>query len=485
MQKKNKKKKTVLVTGSFNLIHPGHLRLLKFAHDIGGHLIVAVYSDALAADAAYLAENFRLEAIRSIGFIDESFILFEPVDELISKLKPDIVVKGKEHERKFNIELGPLKKYGGDLVFSSGDSTFSSIDLLRNEFREYDANGISIPNEYLQRHDICVSKLIETVKSFSRLKICVVGDLIIDEYITCDALGMSQEDPTVVVTPVDSTSFIGGAGIVAAHAAGLGAEVDFLSVAGGDDVMEFALSELKNARVSAHIFTDISRPTTLKQRFRCNGKSLLRVTKLHQGAISKGLQDKIFIRFSELLDELDLLIFSDFNYGCLPQELVDRLINAAIRKKVILVADSQSSSQIGDIGRFKGMDLITPTEREARISMRNNEDGLVVLAERLREQTLAKNIILKLGGEGLLIYASQQETKHWITDRIKALNSSPKDVAGAGDSLLSISSMALACGCSIVEASILGAIAAAIQVSRVGNNPLQSSEIIQLLEAHN
>ena len=484
MFEKNKKK-TVLVTGSFNLIHPGHLRLLKFAHDIGGHLIVGVYSDRLAADGAYLAENFRLEAIRSIGFIDESFILFEPVDVLISRLKPDIVVKGKEHESKFNIELGSLKKYGGELVFSSGDSTFSSIDLLRKEFSEYDANGILIPSEYLQRHDISVSKLINSVKSFSKLKICVVGDLIIDEYITCDALGMSQEDPTLVVTPVDSISFIGGAGIVAAHAAGLGAKVDFLSVAGDDDQREFALSELQNARVGAHIFTDISRPTTLKQRFRCNGKSLLRVTKLHQGAIAKGLQDKIFKRFSELLDELDLLIFSDFNYGCLPQELVDRLINAAKRKKVTLVADSQSSSQIGDIGRFKGMDLITPTEREARISIRNNEDGLVVLAEKLREHTSAKNIVLKLGGEGLLIYASQQEANHWITDRIKALNGSPKDVSGAGDSLLSISSMALACGCSIVEASILGAIAAAVQVSRVGNTPLQSDEIIQLLGARN
>jgi rfaE bifunctional protein kinase chain/domain len=485
MFEKNKNKKTVLVTGSFNLIHPGHLRLLKFAHDIGGHLIVAVYSDELAADSAYLAENFRLEAIQSIGFIDESFILFEPVDELINKLKPDIVVKGKEHERKFNIELEPLKKYGGDLVFSSGDSTFSSIDLIRNEFRDYDAKGISIPNEYLQRHDICIAKLINAVKSFSRLKICVVGDLIIDEYITCDALGMSQEDPTVVVTPVDSVSFIGGAGIVAAHAAGLGAKVDFLSVAGCDDEMGLALSALQDARVSAHIFSDISRPTTLKQRFRCKGKTLLRVTKLHQGAISKGLQDNIFQKFSELFDELDLLIFSDFNYGCLPQELVDKLISAAKTKKITLVADSQSSSQIGDIGRFKGMDLITPTEREARISMRNNEDGLVVLAEKLREQTLAKNILLKLGAEGFLIYASQQESKPWITDRIKALNSSPKDVSGAGDSLLSIGSMAMACGCSIVEASILGAIAAAVQVSRVGNTPLQSSEIIQLLEAHN
>ena len=67
----------------------------------------------------------------------------------------------------------------------------------------------------------------------------LVGDLIVDEYISCDPLGMSQEYPTIVVTPIDSKSFIGGAGIVAAHAAGLGAEVDFISI-GNDNSLSFA-----------------------------------------------------------------------------------------------------------------------------------------------------------------------------------------------------------------------------------------------------
>jgi len=319
------------------------------------------------------------------------------------------------------------------------------------------------------------------VQQFSSLNLCVVGDLIVDEYITCDPLGMSHEDPTIVVTPVDSTRFVGGAGIVAAHAAGLGASVQFVSVVGNDATHEFALEGLVATGVEAQLFEDDSRPTTLKQRYRSKGKSLLRVSHLHQGAISAVLQAQLLTALEQALDSSDLLVFSDFNYGCLPQQLVDQLVAMAKSRGVLMAADSQSSSQVGDISRFKDMDLITPTEREARISARNREDGLVVLAEQLRQQAAAHNVLLKLGEEGLLIHAGNGQDDDWLTDRIDALNSSAKDVAGAGDSLLITSAMTLACGGTIWEAACLGSLAAAVQVGRVGNTPLRTEELLREL----
>ena len=156
------------------------------------------------------------------------------------------------------------------------------------------------------------------------------------------------------------------------------------------------------------------------------------------------------------MDGADVLVFSDFNYGCLPQSLVEQVIPMAKSRSVMLAADSQSSSQVGDISRFREMDLLTPTEREARISTRNREDGLVVLAEQLRQQSSAKNILLKLGEEGLLIHAGNGKGDDWLTDRIGALNTSPKDVAGAGDSLLITSALTLIGGGNIWEAAYLG-----------------------------
>ena len=386
--------RTVFVSGHFNILHPGHLRLLRSAKGYAERLIVAVESDRLAGVAAHIPENLRLEGVQIHSLVNEAFIVDEPIAQVIGRLRPDIVVKGKEHETRYNPELAALEEYGGRLVFSSGETLFSSFDLIRREFVVLDSRSISLPTGYLVRHAIDKSRLVALLNDFAGLKVCVVGDLIVDEYITCEPLGMSQEDPTIVVTPIDSTRFLGGAGIVAAHAAGLGASAQFVSVTGKDASRDYALDGLAAAGVEARLLLDDSRPTTLKQRYRSKGKSLLRVSHLHQGAISAALQSQLLTALEQALDGADLLVFSDFNYGCLPQPLVEQLVAMAKYRGIVLAADSQSSSQVGDICRFKGMDLITPTEREARISTRNREDGLVVLAEQLRQQASAQNVLL-------------------------------------------------------------------------------------------
>lgn len=473
--------RTVFVSGNFNVLHPGHLRLLRFAKEYGAHLTVGVLSDRLAGSAAHVPEQMRLEGVQTNSWVDEAFIIDEPVSEAIARLRPDFVVKGKEHESRFNPESAALERYGGKLLFSSGETIFSSLDLIRKEFQDFDSRSIGLPHEYLARHGIEQQRLITLATQFSKLKVCVVGDLIVDEYITCQPLGMSQEDPTIVVTPIDSIRFIGGAGIVAAHAAGMGASVHLLTIAGADGAREFADKAIREANVQALLLVDDSRPTTLKQRFRCKGKSLLRVSHLHQGAISVGLQAQILAELNRILDDIDVLVFSDFNYGCLPQSLVDKMIQSAEERGVMMAADSQSSSQVGDISRFQGMALLTPTEREARISTRNHQDGLVVLAEALRRQSSAKSILLKLGEEGLLIHAGSGADNDWLTDRVSALNTAPKDVAGAGDSLLITSALTLASGGTIWEAACLGSLAAAVQVGRVGNTPIHIDELLREL----
>lgn len=473
-----KKTNTVLVSGCFNIIHPGHLRLLRAAKNYGANLVVAVESDRIAGFAAHIRESSRLEGVQNLSLVNEAFIFDEPISQVIARIKPEVVVKGKEHETKYNPEFDAINQYGGSLVFSSGEAIFSSLDLIRKEFQETDLRTIELPVDFLRHHGLINSKLGQLIKNFLGLRVCVIGDLIVDEYITCEPLGMSQEDPTIVVTPIDSKRFIGGAGIVAAHACSLGAKVDFISVAGNDEVGVYALEYLSGLGINCKVCIDKSRPTTLKQRYRSKGKSLLRVSHLHQEPISMSLQSEIYQAMCEVLAGVDVLVFSDFNYGCLPQSLVDNLIQIAKKNNILIAADSQSSSQVGDISRFKNMDLITPTEREARISTRNHEDGLVVMTEQLKIQASAKNIILKLGEEGLLVHAENGKGKDWLTDRIHALNRNPKDVAGAGDSLLIAAAMTLACGGSIWEAATIGSLAAAIQVGRLGNTPINADELL-------
>lgn len=473
---------TVFVSGNFNILHPGHLRLLRFARELGDRLLVGVNSDRLGGRGVHIPEQLRLEGIRSNNWVDEAFLLDEAVEAAIDRLRPDIVVKGKEFESATNSEQRAVEAYGGRLVFSSGEVAFSSLDLIRKHLDRPDGGLQAIPPEFSSRHGFAYADLIDIVRKFTGLRVCVIGDLIVDEYITCDPLGMSQEDPTIVVTPIDTRQFVGGAGIVAAHAAGMGADVSLISVAGNDATREFAGRALEGFGVHARILRDDGRPTTLKQRFRAHNKTLLRVSHLHQGSIDKDLQRRLLSHAQEILRDCDLLVFSDFNYGVLPQPLVDEIIGFAVSRDLVMAADSQCSSQVGDISRFHGMHLLTPTEREVRVSLKNQEDGLVVVAEKLRHKADAHNIILKLGSEGVLLHVEDAEGLP-RTDRLPALNPTPVDVAGAGDSMLITAGMALAARADAWEAAALGSIAAGIQVGRIGNLPLTREEVLRALHA--
>ena len=473
----NKKEKIIFIYGNFNIVHPGHLRLFRYAKSFKAKLVVGVASDKIGGASIHVPQKYRIESVKSNQWVDKAFIYNKSILDVIKELKPNILLKGKEYEAKVNPEEEVLKLYGGKLVFGSGDISFSSLDLLQKEITE-STNSLSIPHEYIGRHSIEKDAIKKLISKFKKINSLVIGDLIIDRYTTCEPLGMSQEDPTLVIQPISSEEFLGGAGIVASHASGLGANSYFISVVGNDPSAMFAKNKLKENNVKFSLFTDDSRPTSLKQRYRAKGKTLLRVSELAQDNINKLIQDKIFRKIQSIINDLDLIIFSDFNYGVLPQDLVTKIINLAKKHDVMLVADSQSSSQTGDISRFFDMDLITPTEREARLSVRDNQIGIANLIEKVRDLSNSKNVFMKLGEEGLLIHSGKKinSDEGWV-DKLSALNLTPKDVAGAGDSLLISSALSLSAGSSIWEAALIGSLAASIQVGRLGNIPIKHTEL--------
>jgi rfaE bifunctional protein kinase chain/domain len=462
------------VSGNFNVVHPGHLRLLRFAAEQADRLVVGVNADG--TPGVTLPQDIRLENVRSIGFVDHAVALRGSADAFIAALRPDVVVKGKEYETRFNPEQAIVKSYGGRLAFSSGELRFTSLALLERDYAGADVSAIRKPHDFPRRHGFDVSQLRHVLANMAGMRVLVIGDLIIDEYITCDAIGMSQEDPTIVVTPIMTKTFVGGAGGVAAHARGLGAEVSYCTVVGEDEFGIFAREALAKQSVGCDFFADPTRPTTRKQRYRALNKTLLRVNHVRHHAVSTEVQAKMLAAVERVLPSCDLILFSCFNYGCLPQGLVDAVTARARAAHVMLAADSQASSQMGDVSRFRNMELITPTEREARLSLNDFETGLSAIGEHLIAKSGAGNLIVTLAGEGMLINTLQDGALS--TDRLPAFNVSPKDVAGAGDSLFTSTAMSLRAGADIWQGSYLGALAAGLQVSRVGNGPLTAAELV-------
>jgi rfaE bifunctional protein kinase chain/domain len=472
---------TVFVSGIFNVLHPGHVRLLRFARELGDRLVVGVIADELAEGVATVSQTQRLDAVRSLRMVDEAFIVEASVAEAIAKLRPEVVVKGREHLSRENVEEPLARSYGGRLVFSSGDSFFSATDLISQGTPSIGTSSIDLPVDFMAVHGIATQRLINLLDDMASLKVLVVGDVIVDEYVSCHPLGMSREDPTLVVTPIETTRFIGGAAIVAGHAASLGRGASLHSVVGEDEQAEFLRSQLQTQGVVSALHVDRSRPTTNKQRWRAGGKTLLRVSHLHQDPIPSDVQATLLASVERAIDDCDAIIFSDFNYGCLPQALVDGIQELGALRGLVLAADSQTSSQIGDISRFKGMTIVTPTEYEARVATRNFDDGLVVLADELRERAEAQIVLMTLAEDGVFIRGASTPGGTAATERLPALNPQPMDVAGAGDSLLVTAAMALAVGASMHEAALLGSLSAALQVSTIGNRPLSREALLQAI----
>ena len=141
-----------------------------------------------------------------------------------------------------------------------------------------------------------------------------------------------------------------------------------------------------------------------------------------------------------------------------------------------MTADSQSSSQEGDISRFRNMDLITPTEKEARICILDNEIGIEGLIKKIKIKAKSKNIILKLGSEGIIV--SKFTNRKLKVDRLPSIRKKEViDVSGAGDAMLTISSLSLASKSSLWEAAFLGSVASGISITKYGNVPISYSEL--------
>jgi sugar/nucleoside kinase (ribokinase family) len=142
-----------------------------------------------------------------------------------------------------------------------------------------------------------------------------------------------------------------------------------------------------------------------------------------------------------------------------------------------IFGDSQSSSQIGNILKFQDFDLLTPTEKEARIALGDKYSGLEALGTNLIKQTKSKNVLVKLNADGFIAFHKTENKLFLKTQHFPALNPHPVDVVGAGDSLLTGTAVSMCAGADLFESSAIGAVTAAIAVGKMGNIPVTAEEI--------
>ena len=157
-------------------------------------------------------------------------------------------------------------------------------------------------------------------------------------------------------------------------------------------------------------------------------------------------------------------------------------LTRAIPEKAFRVADSQVASRWGNITEFKGFDLITPNEREARFAMADQDSTVGRLASLLKESSEYRNLILKLGDRGIFCTSDDPSAKDSYFS-VDSFANNVVDAVGAGDALLAYATLTLMANGSLVMASILGSMAAACECEIDGNVPIKSENVLAKIDA--
>ena len=359
-KKIDRKNKIILCHGTFDIVHPGHIRHLLYAKSRADVLVVSLTSDKHIRKGnmrPYVPQDMRAFNLAALSVVDYVIIDEDPTPiKNIKLLEPDYYGKGYEYGKskiitKTQEEIDTLKTFDGEILFTPGDIVYSSSSIITSE-----KPNISLEKMIflMEAEGITFSDLKKSLARIKGLKVHVVGDTIVDSYTKCSMIGGMTKTPTMSVKYEEKIDYLGGAGIVAKHIKAAGAEVKFTTVLGLDDLGTFVIDDLKKSKIKTYAVLDKSRPTTNKNAVVVGNYRLLKIDKLDNTAINGNVFDDISKSIESTSS--DIVVFSDFRHGIFNKSTINHLSNK-IPDKAFRVADSQVASRWGNILEFQNFDL--------------------------------------------------------------------------------------------------------------------------------
>ena len=479
-------KKVIMCHGTFDVVHPGHVRHLLYAKTKAPILIASLTADEHIKKGnlrPYVPENLRVVNLAALEMVDYVLVDADPTPlENLKLIKPDYFAKGYEYTAgatnpKTQEEIAVLESYGGEVIFTPGDIVYSSSALIE---LAPPTIGVDKLLSLMDSEKLTFNDLRVALGKLKGLKVHVVGDTIVDSFTYCHLIGGMTKTPTMSVLFEKKVDYVGGAGVVAKHIRAAGADVTFTTVLGKDALQELVLKDLDAAGIHCTPIIDETRPTTNKNAIVADTYRLLKVDTLDNRSIS----DKILERIQNQIKTVptDAVVFSDFRHGIFNRATAPVLC-ASIPEGTFKVADSQVASRWGNILEFQGFDLITPNEKEARFSLGDQDSVVRPLALELFRKSHAKLLILKCGDRGIVTYRMDSPDDYRAFFAIDSFAGRVVDAVGAGDALLSYATLSMIATKNEVIAAILGNMAAGIECEQEGNIPVTPEMMLHKIDA--
>ena len=311
--------------------------------------------------------------------------------------------------------------------------------------------------------DLSPERLDEILDAAPKVRVSVVGDLMLDVYLTGSVSRISPEAPVPVVQVQDEHHALGGAANVAANVVGLGSRCDVVGFVGrdaGGTSIRSALANLAGDRVRALLVERVDRPTTTKTRVMARRQQVVRFDVEQDSDLPDDCADELCNRLAETIERSHALVLEDYNKGVLSPRVIRAALDLARAKGVPVIVDPK----FRHVFEYRGVTVFKPNSSELASAIgtpvRADDDEWL---EDARERLGCEHLLVTLGEEGMALRSDDGSTV-----RIPAVAREVYDVSGAGDTVTACIAVALAAGATVREAAILANFAAGIEVGKPG-----------------
>ena len=346
-----------------------------------------------------------------------------------------------------------------------------------------------------------MSLLTEVIERFPSIRIVVIGDVILDHYIWGDVSRISPEAPVPVVEVKKENYRLGGAANTVANIRSLGGQVDVVSVIGRDENGSKLRNMLQEIGTNVDgLLYDSGRPTSIKTRVIARHQQVVRIDREVKDAVDGYLREEI-IRISEAtIPKVDAVILSDYDKGVLSKDVLEAVLTHAKEQGKPVVVDPKMQN----FWYYKGATLVTPNVKEASAAFGKDitdDASLLDAGKTLLERLELSALLITRGEHGMSLFESVKSVQEAVSGQIKVTAENQRtrqfeaersehiptvahevfDVTGAGDTVVAVSTLALAAGASMLDAARIANCAAGIVVGKVGTASVTAEELKESL----
>jgi len=321
-------------------------------------------------------------------------------------------------------------------------------------------------------------RLADIVSRFAGKKVLILGDMMLDEYIVGQVSRISPEAPVPVVARTKVFYSPGGAANVAMNVSNLVGKAYLVGVVGDDrEGEQLRCAFVDNGINIGGVMVDPGRPTTSKTRIVAQGQQVVRVDRETTDAISDALMQKLLSYSLNILDDMDIVLVSDYAKGIIVSSLLQRIIHQARKRDKRIVIDPKGR----DYSKYRGATVVTPNKQEAGQAVNIevvDKESLLHAGYTLLKELECEAILITRGEEGMSLFQGGGDVTHLSTTVREVY-----DVTGAGDTVVATLSLASATGAGWVDCVQIANFAAGIVVGKVGTATVSLPELLETLSS--